>query len=316
MKTGRVMIFGAALLALLSSACSSGDDATGVDTSATGATAPSKSLLEPFDTSGLYYENTKLGLTISEFEEWGNPGDGEFKVRDDGTFELYGEAKVSIDGLGDRYIAAAMYAEPSQAGDQMTVLTVDEDQEIGVRFFHYSPSDALLVIGDEEGGVFVFKEDDGTYGVVTSLFDDSLDEASIEIAESGYEAWQLLQQYNEFTATSAHSLLLAYGLVQAGPRPALGNTQRMADAECISAPAGVCCNRWNPAKPFVVDIVLCSSCSGDDLDVCLIPVQKPNSGSGPSAPVCKVFGELCDCIACQAAGKGDHCELCATSPGQ
>ena len=248
-------LLSASVLALMALGC---DD--GADESAADAAVPP--VTDKLDTGGTYFESLTLGAKVTGLEELGE----SIEYAPDGSIELDGEAVVEIEGQGKRAVLMLLSFDTVANGGRQTLLTVDleTDEE---RVMHYEPEDNALVIGDMEGGVFLFGNPDGSYDVVTSLFDEDVDDALFEHAEDGYAAWQLLQEYNQFTSTSNFSLMLAYAAAQ-----------RLApDARGIGELSG----------PKAVD-----------------------SPSSPGDPICRAFADLCDCIACQASGKGAACSLC------
>ncbi|MEZ4269603.1 MAG: hypothetical protein R3F39_24860 [Myxococcota bacterium] len=154
-----------------------------------------------------------LGLSVTGFGEFA----GSLEYLDDGTGELVGDAQVTIAGKGTHTVLVEEYIEPAAKGARVTLFVTDETAGTE-RFFHYEPGDNAVVVGDDKGGVFVFQNPDGSYDVVTGLFDGPESE-DVEIhAEDGYAAYQIVKDYNQFTTTTPHAMLMAYAMAQhAGP---------------------------------------------------------------------------------------------------
>lgn len=150
-----------------------------------------------------------LGLSVTGFDEFA----GSLEYLEDGTGELVGDAEVTIEGKGTHTLLVEEYIEPAADGARVT-LFVSDDTDGTERFFHYEPGENAVVIGDDKGGVFVFQNPDGTYDVVTGLFDGPESEDDYIHAEDGYAAYQLVKDYNQFTTTSPHAMLMAYALAQ------------------------------------------------------------------------------------------------------
>ena len=208
-------------------------------------------------------ESAALGVTVTL-----TPDSAQvFGYNDDGSITFDVEGVVALAGSESRHVAVTEDLENVASGARQTLIT--EDLATGeVRWFHYDPGDNAVVIGDEYGGVFVFQNPDGTYDVVTSLFDDPVDEADYQFADDGYAAWELVQQYNEFQTTSKFSLLMAYAMAQA---PALATRSIQA---CVYP-----CNYTRATAPAVCqtfkafcDCVACHAAgAGENCDLCAPP---------------------------------------------
>lgn len=193
----------------------------------------------------------------------------QVNMPEDGTIELDYDAKVSIEGKGERDVLVFTIVEPLAMGGRQTILTV-ETSSGAERYFHLESELDAVVVGDELGGVFVFHNPDDSYDVVTAEFDQPASEDQYEHAEDGYAAWQLIQQYNQFTDASAFNLIMAYAAAQ---MPTFEARQMQ---EC--------------------DLPLCIGGLGGQ--------------AASSPPVCQTFQAFCDCVACAAAGAGESCSLC------
>ncbi len=162
-----------------------------------------------FDSSGTFLDIPEFGVSITEFEEWGSSA----RLRPNGTVELEGTALVTIDGMGARDIWTVAIVEPLSEGGRRALATVDESTGAS-RMYYFDEAENFVSIGDEDGGVLVFGNADGSYDVVTARFDQLGNRDEYEHAEDGIAAWKLVQQYNEFTSTSAYSLVMAYAMGQ------------------------------------------------------------------------------------------------------
>ena len=127
------------------------------------------------------------------------------------------------------------------------------------------------MVGDFDGGVFVFGNPDGSYDVVTSTFDQPASEDEYQHAEDGIAAWHIVNDYNEFTGGSPHGVLMALAM---GHAPSL-------DARSVNR-----CTEPN---------------CGEDL--------LSNGADGPI--ICDLFAELCDCLMCWSFdGTTEACNAC------
>lgn len=199
-----------------------------------------------------------LGLSITGFEEFASSAE----YLDDGTVELFGDASVTIDGKGTHQVTVAEYVDAVANGARETLFVTD-DTDGTERVFHYEPDDNAVVIGDAEGGVFVFQNPDGSYDVVTATFDAPASEDTYVHANDGYEAYQIVKDYNELTTSSPHSILLAYGLaLTAAPE------SRDSGADGTGATPPVVCSVF---KAFC-DCVACDfSGRGTSCELCSAP---------------------------------------------
>lgn len=236
-----------------------------------------------YNTSGVYFSNAALGIEITELEELGK----DVQYNADKTLDMEGEALVSIEGLGTRAVGVFMNFESAANGGRNTVFTFDLEDDTE-RVFHYEPADNAIVIGDADGGVFIFQNPDNTYDVVTSLFDEPEDAALFEHADNGYEAYQILKQYTEVTSTSPFSLALAYAVAQRLSPQARG----MKTCEVPNCPDGD--ESELTARPLAFGV------SAQGFNQTREPLR-----------VCEMFRDVCDCLACEAVGRGDDCALCA-----
>ena len=169
--------------------------------------------LSPYlrDTSGVFYGSEELGFSVTEMEEWGESA----VVLADGSVELTGTGLVTLPGREAHLVDAIASVEPLAEGARRTLATVDTvtGEE---RVFHYDLEENAVVVGDFDGGVFVFGNPDGSYDVVTSRFDAPASEDEYEHAADGIAAWHIVNDYNEFTGGSPHGVVMAIAMGQ-GP---------------------------------------------------------------------------------------------------
>lgn len=183
------------------------------------------------DSSGTWFIDITGTGSITEFDEW-----GQSAVRlEDGSIELSGVGLVTIEGRGAHEIDALGHIDPLAVSTSRFLSTIDLDTGVE-RIFHYDAVDNLLVIGDEEGGVFVFANPDNSYDVFISRFDEPDGREEFIHAEDGFEAWRLLSAYNEFNTASPHSVLMGLAM----------GTGNLVDARSLS----ICVN---PGCPDGVD---------------------------------------------------------------
>lgn len=175
------------------------------------------------DSSGTYFGDAKLGFSVTEFEEWGQSAERLA----DGAIELTGSAMVNLPGQDSHEIEAIAHIDPVSKGASRFFSTLDTVTNVE-RVYHYDTNENVVVIGDFDGGVFVYGNPDGSYDVVTSRFDTPASTDEYVRASDGYEAYALVNKYNEFTSGSPHAMLLAVSMGQ----------HKLADARSI----GVCIN--------------------------------------------------------------------------
>ncbi len=234
---------------LFASACGDGDAST-----------------EPTSEAASYVD-ARLGLKITEFEEWSDSAE----VDEDGATELFGEALVSIEGREAHRVDAYALIDSVASGARRTFVAKDLEDETE-RVFHYDPTDNFIVIGDFEGGVFIFGNPDGTYEVVSSIFEEDPNEDEIQTTDDGFEVFRIVSTFNEFRSTSPHSLLMALYMARGPLIEARGGARYCEEPACGSGGAP--------------------------------------SADGPV--ICQGFPELCDCVGCYTAAQqgAPHCAPC------
>lgn len=146
--------------------------------------------------------------------------DGELKPAADGSLELMGTGKITVDGLGTADITTLTRVAPLAMGGT-TTLAVADPVDRKARLFHYDPTQNYLAIYAADPntlqpkGVAVSKHPDGGYRVWA--FED-LSMVQTVRAPDGYEALRLVEKYNEFKALSPYVLLTAFAIAHS-PTP-------------------------------------------------------------------------------------------------
>lgn len=166
-----------------------------------------------FDSSGVTVINEELGIRISDADEWGQSA----RYLRGGIIEMYDPSiTVEVDGLGSHEMGIySQYEDETRGGGAYTEVTDVATGES--RYVYYMPQYSAVAIGDEDGGVMVMANPDGSYDVTTMQnfqpFGDEYDHA-----EDGLAALTLVEEYNDFSSLSDFMLITMYAQGQgAGP---------------------------------------------------------------------------------------------------
>jgi len=218
------------------------------------------------DTETPYYENAELGFEITDFADW-----SESVTREaDGSVHTEATARVWIEGQGTHEVEASMtIASPSQGGEQ--TVTVHDLDNGDMRWYRHEPDNRALVLGDDDGGVYVFANDDGSFEVVSAGAEDGTPQT---VASDGYAAYRLVAQQMGFDADARFNLVLAYAIAH-GP-----TVETRASGEFGNPPIAAGRTTFDLVTP------------------------------GTRAGVCDTFRAICDCLACEYVGQGEGCGQC------
>ncbi len=174
------------------------------------------------------YLKQKWGIRVTGFtEHW------DTLETEDGTIIATGSGKISVDGLGESELSTETIISPMALGGDTTLFVSNTDGSDS-RYFLYNTVQNYITFGDLEQGVAVSKNPDGTYDLWT-FAGESQD--NIVTVSDGYEALQVVEQYNGFKDISPYILLMAFAVAQT---PATLESRLAIDCDDTAAEPAVC----------------------------------------------------------------------------
>lgn len=149
------------------------------------------------------YLDDVWGIRIDGFDET-----EEILEGDDGTILITGVGTITVDGLGSSELSTETIISPQELGGDVTffVSNLDGSEQ---RYFLYDVDENYITIGDLVKGVAVSGNPDGTYEVWA--FDGDTQDMFVTV-EDGYQALQMVEQYNGFTDISPYIMLMAFAV--------------------------------------------------------------------------------------------------------
>ena len=243
-----------------------------------------------FDSSGTYFGHTERGYAITDFDEWGDSA----RRMADGAIEYSGVATVTLRHTEVHRVDALAIVDPLARGGRRMLGTSDLTTG-DERVFAFDVEEDAIVFGDFDGGVFVAANGDGTYGVYTGSFVGRIDDDAIQLADDGYEAWKLVQEYNQFSDTSRHALTLAFAMA----------LQPLVPARSLQMCAAPHCGGSSTQVRVFDESAPGAGVSGYGVD-------KSTGGDPVSGRrICDTFEAFCLCLACEiSAEREDACLPC------
>lgn len=223
----------------------------------------------PSTTKHDYYRNAKLGLTISNFDDWAKSAE----YQSDGSVEMYGEAQVDIKGMGKHTVTAFLHEDSVAQGAGQTLELTDNAID-NLRYYYFDPNNVFISVGDEIGGVMMYANPDGSYDIDTvNDFNDPPSMDQFTHAANGYEAYQTVRDFNQFSDTSPFTMVMAYAMAH-GPAVAPRATNWCEEPNC-----------------------------GEDY-------SDSSGGVASEGGVCTVFQGFCQCLLCDVVGQAENCDRC------
>lgn len=135
-------------------------------------------------------------------------------MESDGSVTVSGNGTIEVEGLGAVDIFIEETVSPAAQGGDV-LLFVQEVDSGNERYFLHNVQENFVTIGedvtdDEVRGVTVSRNADGTYVVWT--FDETTGEDTRQTVPNGFEALQIVREYNDFSTVSPHVMLTAFAL--------------------------------------------------------------------------------------------------------
>lgn len=160
---------------------------------------------EPEDSPMAIYLRETWGIRIAGFEDW----DGtQFVIAADGVAEAQGIGIIDVAGFGTEEIIVEEEVYPQAQGGDTTVLVALADGS-DERYFRYNPVENYILIGNEDQGVAIDNNEDGTYTLWTYVGDEEEQPHSVG---SGFEALLLADEFAGLSEISPHVLLMAFAM--------------------------------------------------------------------------------------------------------